>query len=765
MAIGWKRTGCLISVICGLCCAGRAGEAPLPGLADVPPVVAEVNGVPISRVDLLRELVGSGATEALERLARRALVEQAARKMNVTVSAEDIEQQLVIDKRDLNEELIRDFPDVNKEFPLAELIFARYRMTLEEYKDLVIRQRLLTRRCLAKNIAPSEDELRKFFVENPDLLQPRVLYRASHILISPLDPRDLYKGLRFRSAAAQMKALETERKQRMELYREHGIDLEGKMDAHDPAWLRFKQSHPDVQLGAPPVDELDPAWKKSRQFADKVLAEIRSGLISWEQAVRKYSKDPTDQVRSWPDGRKESARDRLRLPPGDVGTFHRRGPLVKEFYEGVKDLKPGEIGGPVQTEYGYHVVKMMEVTAPPPVTFAQCREKVEQLYVEHEIQARAEKWLAGLVEQASLKTERVSLWPPKASAQPPAQNAGDAGAATDPVVGAINGTPLRRSEIWRELLRSEADEALTRLVHFEIVMTMLKNMGLERLEWESSDPARRAQQPPPSKALSINPEAVEIELNNDRLRKDREAPDMSFEDYIYLSYGQSVEQYKRKLEAGLLLREAIAHRVTTDDGMLRVQFALARDLYSEPPWYEISHILIKPTGGMDKADENARLQAKLVADQVYQSCVAKPSSFPQLVQDFSMDTADNKERGGALGACYPEVRSRDFLEAPRIYAELRKQKLQRGQFSAPIATARGWHIVRVDAAHPEMRAEFEQAKARVERDFLQERAKMYTDLWLRSLTAQAKVKRHLFGARAPIIEDLPPDNFQAPKDK
>ncbi|MGD0089193.1 MAG: peptidylprolyl isomerase [Planctomycetota bacterium] len=765
MIEGWNKAVFSLCVLGGLCCGALAGDVQLAGLEDVPLVAGEVNGVLITRYDLVRELVGAAATEALDRLARRALVEQEARKLQVVATAEDIERQLAIDTRDLNEELIRDFPDLNKEFPMADLIYARFRMTVEEYKNLVVRQRLLTRRCLAKGLAPTEDELRRAFEDNPELFQPRALYHACHILISPLDPRDMYRGFRFRNPVAQMMKIDAERRKNIDLYREHGIDLEGKGFEGDPAWAKFRQDHPDLQLGAPPVDQIGPAWSKSEQIARKVLADIRAGLISWENAVRKYSQDPLDHVRAWPDGRKESERDRARrplppLPPGDVGTFHSRGPLVKEFYEGVKDLRPGEIGGPVKTEFGYHLVKMLEVQKPPPVTFAQCREKVEELYIERATLRRAEKWISGLLEQANLKMERSPLWPPE-----PGAPATPAPADPDPVAGAVNGVPLRRSEIWRELLRSDGDEALARLIHFEIVMTMLKDLGVERLEWESSNPARRDPRAPPPQPIRINPEAVEMELNNDRLRRDAEAPDMSLPDYIRLCYGQSVEEYKRKLEAGLILREAIGRRVSADEGTLRVQFALARDHYSEPPSYDLSHILIKPTGGMDNSDDNTRLQAKLLADQIRKMCVAKPDSFATLVQDYSMDTAENKEHGGALGTCYPEVRNASFPEGPQLYAEISKENLQRGQFSAPIATRRGWHIVRVDAVHPERRAEFEQVKERVARDYLQEQARICTDMWLRLLTAQAKVKRYLFQRNAPIIEELPPDNFQPPKDK
>lgn len=747
-----------------------AGDVAMPGLDDIPLIAADVNGTPIYRHDLVRELVGSCGADALDRLVRRTLVEQEAQKLKITVTPDDIERQLILDKRDLHAELIKAFPDVNKEFPLADLIYARFRMTVDEYKNLVVRHRLLTRRCLGKDLAYTDATLQQFFEQHQELFQPPVLYHASHILISPLDPRDLYKGLRCRRPISQMAALDAERKRRINLYRDHGINLEGGLDDRDPAWLKFKQAHPELQLGAPPVDELDPAWKKTRQAAEKVLADIRAGVISWDQAVRKYTQDSADHVKAWPDGHRVSEREKLRLPPGDVGLFHSRGPVVKEFYEGAKNLKAGEIGGPVKTEFGWHLIRMIEVTRPNPVTFAQCKDEVERLYVEREILDRSEKWLARLLDDANLQAHRTLLWPPlngsRAAVIPAPDAKPEQPADADPIIGTINGTALRRSEVWRELLRSDGDEALTRLIHSEIVLTMLKTLGLERLEWESSAPSRRTPQPPQARPVAVNPEAVELEINTDRLRKDREAPDVPFKDYIYLTYGQSVEDYKRKINASLILREAIRRRVPVDEGTLRLQFALARELYSEPPWYEVSHILIKPTGGMDKADDSARLQARLVADQVYKDCVASPDKFPQFVQDYSMDTAANKAGQGRLGQCYPDVRSPDFLEAPQLYTEIRKQNLQRGQISTPIRSARGWHILHIDGVHAEMRAEFDQAKARVERDYLQERAKMYTDLWLRALTAQAKVKRFLFQrSGAPVIEDLPPDTFKVPKDQ
>ena len=753
-------------LIC-VCSIGFSEESVLPGLEGVPLVVAEINGKPVYRNELIRELVGSAGVNALDRLARRILIEQAAQAMNVTVSDEDIDQEFKIDKRDLMAELIL-MPWVKKynEFPIEEILQARYRMTVEEYKHTVVRQKLLIRRCVARDLQPTDDDLRKFFNAYPNFFQQPVKYHASHILISPLDPRDLHRGLRFRNPASQMESIEHERKKRINLARDHGVDF----------------------TNAPPIDALGPEWLRARQSAEKLAHDIRSGVISWDQAVREYTQDPIDHSALDPQTHRRgpSEREKMHLPPGDVGWFHSNGPLVAEFYAGAKDLKAGEIGGPVQTEFGCHLIKMLEIQSPPVESFEQCRDRVRRLFIENEIQMRSEIWLNNLIEQAKsglsqalvnktgvkeFEPGRMLLWPPAPAELAQAGfNSAPAMANTDdnnPIVGSVNNRNLRRSEIWRELLHSDGDEALTRLVNREIIMGMLKPMGLERLEWESADPGRRRPQPPPADPIKINAEVIDLELTDDRLRKDRDAPDISFKDYIYQCYGQSVDEYKRAIEAGLVLRDAIRHKVPLDEGTLRVQFAMAREQYDEPVWYELSHILIVPTGGMENADSTAHLQAKLIAEQVYKNYVAEPGSFPQLVQDFSMDSVVNKSRGGGLGTCYPDTRNASLPEGPLIYAEIKKQNLEKGQTSTPIRSSMGYHIIRVDAVHPERQVEFEEVKARLERDYLQERAKMYSDVWLRALNAQARVKRFLFDRNSETKgeKELPPDNFTVPGER
>jgi len=702
----------------------RAGEVPPPppGLENIPVVVAQVNGQPIHRNDLLREMVASGGNEALDRLVRRILVEQAAKTAGVAdkVTPEVIDQQFVIDKRDLMAELIQMPWDKTKEFPIADIVRARFHMTLDEYKSLMIRQRLLTKFSVVRDLQPTEKQLFEYFKSHLDDFQPPTMYRASHILISPISPRDLHNGLRFRSPAYQAAEAEQERRKRINMKRDSNIEFKDQIENYDPLVV------------------------KSRQTAEQLLKNIRAGTIQWDQAVRQYSQDPLDQ--EWTDNKKvkhKPERQVQGLTPGEIGWFTKLGPLEPNFYEAVKDLKVGDPPmGPVQTIYGFHLVKMLEIKNPAPVTFEQVRDKVERAYVEAEIQARSEGWMKELLENATLQSEPVLLWP----LQTGKKVEGD----VDPIVGSVNGAPIKRSDIWRELFRSESDDALDRLIHYEIVMTMLKTLGMDRMEWESSDPKLRGLNPPRAKPVVISAERVDLELNDDRLRKEKEAPDMSFNDYIYMRYGQSVDEYRQKLEAGLILRDSIRSKIKVDEKTLVTEWALAKDDYIEPIWYELSHILIVPTGGMDRADKAAMMNAVQIIENVRQKYIANPNdeTWAKML-DFSNDSDTNKSRGGSLGPVYPDVRNVDYPDSAAIYREVKRQKLEKGQISAPFRTFRGFHIVRVDAVHPSMTPDFQQVRLRVERDYLQERARMYTDLWLRALSTGAKIERFL-NAAAPV---------------
>jgi hypothetical protein len=354
------------------------------------------------------------------------------------------------------------------------------------------------------------------------------------------------------------------------------------------------------------------------------------------------------------------------------------------------------------------------------------------------------------------------------------------------VIGMVNGQELRRSEVWRELLQSEADEALQRLINMEVIMSMLKDLGPERLEWEIANPRQRTAHPPAPRPVQVANEVLERELNVDRVAHDRVneelrgrggAPEISFGDFIYQYHGQSEQEYRRAILASLVVCEAVLQRVPADDRTLLVQFALARDAYNEPTWYELSHILIVPKGGMEKAEKEALAQALALADQIRRTYEKDPESFPVLVQTFSNDTDANKKRNGSLGPCFPTgfspgtgVSMNVFetgsalkpSEGAQFYAEVSRQNLeQKQQLSSPIRSTRGFHLLRVEKVHPAQKVQFKDVRDRVRRDYLFERAKMYLDIWLRGLKEHAAVKNFL--DKTHPDDGLPPDKPFVPE--
>jgi peptidyl-prolyl cis-trans isomerase SurA len=84
---------------------------------------------------------------------------------------------------------------------------------------------------------------------------------------------------------------------------------------------------------------IDSAAAKTR--ADSVLAAIKAGA-SFEELVPKYSDDP---------GSKDKG--------GDLGYFERR-MMVKEFDEAAFKMEVGQISELIQTNFGYHIIKLTD---------------------------------------------------------------------------------------------------------------------------------------------------------------------------------------------------------------------------------------------------------------------------------------------------------------------------------------------------------------------------------------------------------------------
>ena len=93
----------------------------------------------------------------------------------------------------------------------------------------------------------------------------------------------------------------------------------------------------------------------SEERANEILAEIKSGKISFEDAARANSSCPSSEQ------------------GGSLGDFG-RGQMVPEFDSAVFSMEVGEISAaPVKTQFGYHLIKLNSKAEAKPRELAEIK--------------------------------------------------------------------------------------------------------------------------------------------------------------------------------------------------------------------------------------------------------------------------------------------------------------------------------------------------------------------------------------------------------
>ena len=80
---------------------------------------------------------------------------------------------------------------------------------------------------------------------------------------------------------------------------------------------------------------------QTQEEAMNLKKQIENNEISFEDAAKKYSKCPS------------------KAQGGDLGYFG-RGMMVKEFEDAAFDGEKGTVSNPVQTQFGWHLIKVVD---------------------------------------------------------------------------------------------------------------------------------------------------------------------------------------------------------------------------------------------------------------------------------------------------------------------------------------------------------------------------------------------------------------------
>lgn len=101
-----------------------------------------------------------------------------------------------------------------------------------------------------------------------------------------------------------------------------------------------RASHILISFG---VSATAQAKQEARKKAEEVLAEVKKNPKNFEALAKKYSQDPGSAEKG-----------------GDLGVFG-RGAMVKPFEDAVFSMSPGAVSDLVESEFGYHIIKLTEI--------------------------------------------------------------------------------------------------------------------------------------------------------------------------------------------------------------------------------------------------------------------------------------------------------------------------------------------------------------------------------------------------------------------
>ncbi|QHE85649.1 SurA N-terminal domain-containing protein [Hydrogenophaga sp. BPS33] len=163
-----------------------------------------------------------------------------------------------------------------------------------------------------------------------------------------------------------------------------------------------------------------------RKRAEELLAQVRAKPASFAEVAKAQSQDPGSAAKG-----------------GDLGYFDRNA-MVKPFADAVFSMQKGAISDVVESDFGFHIVQLADIKAPPVRSFESMRPEIEAELKKQQAQkqyAEAADTFSNLVyEQAdSLQpaADRLKLQIRKATVQRQPQAGATGALASERLLGAL----------------------------------------------------------------------------------------------------------------------------------------------------------------------------------------------------------------------------------------------------------------------------------------------------------------------------------------
>ncbi len=354
--------------------------------------------------------------EKFTQLKREVLQEMINQKVLLAKARED---SIEVEKRNVDRELENRLQtiiqNVGSEEKLEELYGYSIRRIRREFRPTV-EEGLLVEKVKQKylqNVRVTRSEIERYFKEHPDEFPPmRDAVELAHILRETssaglADARALAKadslynliksGTPFDSLAAKFSQDKATAKkfgyvgwtQRGDLLQEYENTAFALQPGEISKPIKTRYGYHIIRLNERRDDEINTSHilitpqiveadeKPVIEFLEKLRQEILAGK-PFEEAAREYSQDL------------ESAKK-----GGYLGWFSLE-EMPESFRSEIEPLKVGEISKPFKTEYGYHIVKLLNRRDARPVTLQQDWEMIAQYVLNKKKEKAYNDWLKQL---------------------------------------------------------------------------------------------------------------------------------------------------------------------------------------------------------------------------------------------------------------------------------------------------------------------------------------------------------------------------------
>ena len=184
-------------------------------------------------------------------------------------------------------------------------------------------------------VEPTDAELQAFYKENPKLFQSPEQANIEYVV---LDLPSVQKGITI--SEADLKSY----------YDQNQGRVGGAVEERRASHILIA-----VPKGAPQAEK-----DKAKAKAEELLAQVKKNPDSFAEVAKKNSQDPGSAANG-----------------GDLD-FFARGAMTKPFEDAVFAMKnKGDIVGPVESDFGYHIIKLTDIKVPKQRTFEEVKPELE----------------------------------------------------------------------------------------------------------------------------------------------------------------------------------------------------------------------------------------------------------------------------------------------------------------------------------------------------------------------------------------------------